>query len=536
MPKSITLLAFLLISQVSIVCCQTTFKNPIITGMNPDPSICRVGDDFYLATSTFEYFPGVPIYHSKDLVHWKLIGHALGNKTNCPLMGAASSGGNYAPAIRYNNGTFYVSCTNYGGAGSEGAFYVTATDPSGPWSDPVWVGNWNVDPSITFANDSMYWVSPDNKGSFMVGTYDSVQKKFIKPLQLVASGLGGSAPEGPHMYKINGYYYLMSAEGGTGYEHREVIQRSRSPYGPFEPSPYNPVISNMNRPDSPFQAIGHGDLVQLPDSCWWLVCLGFRPQGSKFHHLGRETFLAPVKWTEDGWPIAGDEGNMLEEFSAPNLPKCLWEKDPVRDDFNSSTLGLQWNFLRNPYDADWSLTERPGYLRLNGSKVSLKEKDSPAFVGRRQTDFQMMVSTKINFTPTASNEEAGLVVRGNDANHFSLLITEREGKRVALFRKYLQDKVDSEIFCMVPSGDMVLRISATGTEYKFWLETTGEKAILIGTAPTKDISTEKIGGFTGVYIGMYASGNGNENANPADFDWFDYETETGLLTSWLTGR
>ena len=502
---------------------QRTYKNPIITGMNPDPSICRVGDDFYLVTSTFEFYPGLPIYHSKDLVNWKMIGYALDRPGNCPMEGAGSSGGNYAPAISYNNGTFYISCTNYGGKGSQGVFYVTATNPAGPWSDPVWIGNWYVDPSITFANDSMYWVSPGNKGSFMVGTFDPVQKKFIKPLQVVATGQGGSSPEGPHMYKIGEYYYMMSAEGGTGYEHREVIQRSKSPYGPFEPSPYNPVISNMKHPESPFQAIGHADLVQLQDGSWWLVCLGIRPKDGRFQHLGRETFLAPVRWTEDGWPIGGDNGVMLEESPAPNLPEYKWEKEPIRDDFSSPKLGLQWNFLRNPYEADWSLTQKPGSLRLNGSKVSLKEKDSPAFVGRRQPNFNMVASTKLSFTPVSENEEAGLAVRGNDANHFSLVITQREGKRVVLFRKYLQGKVESEEYKEIPKGDVVLKISATELEYKFWAQPKGQKAMLLGTAATKDISNEKIHGFIGAYIGMYASGNGKADTNPADFDWFDYE-------------
>jgi alpha-N-arabinofuranosidase len=317
----------------------------------------------------------------------------------------------------------------------------------------------------------------------------------------------------------------MSAEGGTGYEHREVIQRSKSPYGPFEPSPYNPVVSNMNHPESPFQAIGHADLVQLKDGSWWLVCLGIRPKGGKYHHLGRETFLAPVTWTEDGWPIAGNKGVMMEEFPVPNLPVQLWEKEPVRDDFDNKTLGLQWNFLRNPYENDWSLTEKPGYLRLKGSKFSLKEKDSPAFIGRRQTNFNMVASTKINFTPTASNEEAGLVVRGNDANHFSLLITMHKGKRQVIFRKYLQDKIESEDYKEIPKGEIILRISATELEYKFWVQAKGEEAMLAGTAATKDISTEKISGFIGAYIGMYASGNGSVNTNPADFDWFDYEAE-----------
>lgn len=513
---------------------QTKFRNPIISGMNPDPSICRVGDDFYLVTSTFEYYPGLPVYHSKDLVHWRLIGHALDNTTNCPLEGAHSSGGNYAPAIRYNNGTFYVTCTNYGGKGSQGAFYVTATSPEGPWSDPVWVGNWFVDPSIMFANDSMYWVSPDNNGNFSVGTFDPIEKKFINPLRLIASGLGGSSPEAPHMYKINGYYYLMSAEGGTGYEHREVIQRSKSPNGPFEPSPYNPVVSNMNKPESPFQAIGHADLVQLPDSSWWLVCLGFRPKGGNFHHLGRETFLAPVKWTEDGWPVGGANGNMNEEFPRPNLPEHKWEKEPVRDDFNKQTPGLHWNFLRNPYDRDWSLTENPGYLRLKGSKANLSGKDSPSFLGRRQTDFNMAASVSMDFTPVAPNEEAGLVVRGNDANHFDLAITMFEDKRVVLFRKYLQDKIERIAYHQIPQGEIILRVSATDLEYKFWVQKEGEKAILVGTADTKDISTEKIGGFIGAYIGMYATGNGNMNTHPADFDWFDYEADPKTPYSWMS--
>jgi alpha-N-arabinofuranosidase len=501
---------------------QKTYKNPIITGMNPDPSICRVNDDFYMVTSTFEYFPGIPIYHSKDLVHWKMIGYVLSRASNCPVGGANSSGGNFAPALRYHNGTFYVSCTNYGGKGSQGVFYVTAKNPAGPWSDPIWIGNWNVDPSMMFANDSMYWISPDNKGGFMTGTIDSATGKFITPLRKVAAGLGGSSPEGPHMYKINGYYYLMSAEGGTGYEHREVIQRSKTPWGPFEASPYNPVVSNMKAPKSPIQAIGHADLLQLADSSWWLVCLGIRPNGGKFHHLGRETYLAPVTWSADGWLKGGVDGVVKERFSSPNLPEHIWDKEPVRDNFDSSALRLPWNFLRVPYGKDWSLTEKPGYLRLKGSKISLSEKDSPAFVGRRQTAFNVTASSKISFTPTAANEEAGLTVRGDDLNHFDLLITTKKGARVVMFRKYLKGKIVGLHYRQIANGDIVLRITATENQYKFLVQEDGKPGSLLGSALTKDISPEVISGFTGAYIGMYASGNGRANTNPADFDWFDF--------------
>jgi alpha-N-arabinofuranosidase len=251
--------------------------------------------------------------------------------------------------------------------------------------------------------------------------------------------------------------------------------------------------------------------------------LGIRPKGGKYHHLGRETFLAPVRWTDDGWPIAGDNGFMMETFIAPDLPEHVWEKDPVRDDFIRPELGLQWNFIRNPYDSDWSLTEKPGWLRLNGSKVSLSDTDSPAFVGRRQCDFNMVASTKINFTATAPNEEAGMVLRGNDENHYDFFISLVDGKRVVTLRKFLNNKVEEKKHVEVPPGALILKIRATELEYTFWVQTENKDAQKVGTALTKNISTEKIGGFIGAFIGMYASGNGSANNNPADFDWFDYE-------------
>lgn len=514
---------------------QKAFQNPVVTGMNPDPSICRVGDDYYLVTSTFEYFPGLPIYQSKDLVHWKLIGYALSRPDSNPLMGCESStGGQYAATIRYHDGTFYVTGTNYGGKGTQGVFYVTASDPAGPWSKPHWLGCWYVDPSLLFEDDTVYYLSPDNKGSFLLGILDPETDQFKEPLKKVAAGLGGSSPEGPHLYKVNDFYYIMSAEGGTGYEHREVIQRSKSPWGPYEPSPYNPVASHMDDPDHPFHAIGHADMIETPDG-WWLVCLGIRPKGGRYHHLGRETFLAPVTWSEDGWPKIGADGIVKEEYPVPNLPEHVWEKEPIRDEFDNSLLGLPWNFVRNPHPEDWSLTARPGFLRLKGSAVSFQEKDSPAFVARRQTAFDLSVATRLDFTPTASNEEAGLVVRGNDQNHYDLLVTLHEGKRAVLFRECLQGKVVTAEYKEIPDDDVVLRISATVLQYEFWIQSENKPAERIGAALTKNLSTEVIGGFTGVFIGIYASGNGKENQNPADFDWFDIEEDPHLPYSWLSG-
>ncbi len=516
---------------------QTTFQNPVIRGMNPDPSICRVGDDFYLVTSTFEYFPGLPIYHSRDLVNWELIGHALSRNSNCPLMGCESGyGGNYAPTLRYNNGTFYVACTNYGGQGSQGQFYVTAEDPAGPWSEPVWVGNWYVDPSMTFVNDTLYYLTPNNDDGFLLGIMNPSTGKYTRPLEKIALGTGGAAPEGPHLYKINGFYYLMSAEGGTGYQHMEVIQRSASPWGPYTVSPVNPVLSNKDVPAHPFQAIGHADLVQLPDGSWWTVCLGYRPKGGNYHHLGRETFLAPITWNEDGWPKVGSDGIVQEEFPLPNLPEVQWAADPARDDFDGEKLELAWNFIRNPHNADWTLTGRPGFLRLNGSAISFREKDSPAFIGRRQSAFNMLASVKIDFTPGSPSEEAGLVVRGNDQNHFDLLLTRLGSKKVVMLRKHIQGLVVSLDYKEVEEGELTLRVSSSDLYYSFWVQEEGKTAVLIDSVETKILSTEKIGGFTGTYIGMYASGNGTANSNPADFDWFEYEEDPATPFEWATGQ
>lgn len=434
---------------------EATFQNPIITGMNPDPSICRAGDDYYLVTSTFEYFPGLPIYQSRDLVHWKLIGYALSQAGSNPLMGCDSSGGQYAATIRFHDGTFYVIGTNYGGRGTQGIFYVTAADPAGPWSQPHWLGYWYVDPSLLFEDDVVYFLSPDNNGSFLLGTLDLETDKFNVPLKKIAEGLGGTSPEGPHFYKVNDYYYIMSAEGGTGYDHTEVIQRSKSPWGPYQASPINPVASHKNDPDNPFHAIGHADIIETPDG-WWLVCLGIRPKGGRYHHLGRETFLAPVTWSENGWPKVGTDGIVKEEYPVPNLPQHTWEQETIRDDFDGPSLRLPWNFLRNPHAEDWSLAARPGFLRLNGSKICLQEKDSPAYICRRQTAFNIAVSTKIAFTPTASNEEAGLLIRGNDKNHYDFLITMSEGKRVVMFREYLQDKAVKTEYKEIQDGDIIL--------------------------------------------------------------------------------
>lgn len=501
-----------------------TFCNPIISGFYPDPSICRVGSDYYTVHSSFEYFPGVPIFHSRDLVNWEQIGYCLTRKSQLPLDKAPPSGGIFAPTIRYHKGLFYMITTNTSGGGN---FYVTAEDPEGPWSEPVWIGNGGIDPSLFFDDDGKVYYNRHAGGEDGYAgqrLLNLEEGKLEGELRKLWEGTDGIWPEGPHMYKIKGKYYLMMAEGGTGYGHMITIARSDSPGGPFEPDPDNPILTNRNNPGHPIQAVGHGDLVKTPDG-WWMVCLGIRPQGGKFHHLGRETFLAPVEWNEDGWPIVGGDGVMDKRYPVPELPAHPFEEPPVRDEFDDGELALQWNFLRNPYDRDYSLTERPGYLRLNGSPVTLDDRDSPAFVGRRQTYLHCRASAKLEFQPETENTEAGLTVRAYDGFHYDVGITLHNGKRKCFFRKVVRGKtVEPVRYADIPPGAVVLAVEASPLSYKFSCITTEGNKRIMGEGLTKNLSSEKIDlSFTGAYFGMYATGNGKRCTSPADFDWFEYK-------------
>jgi xylan 1,4-beta-xylosidase len=506
-----------------------TFNNPVIAGFYPDPSICRVGDDYYTVHSSFEYFPGVPVFHSKDLVHWRQIGYCLTRESQLPLKKMRASGGIYAPTIRYHNGTFYTITTNVDGGGN---FYVTAKDPAGPWSEPVWIDRAGIDPSLFFDDDgTAYYIRQEGgrHGHISQRIFNIKTGKLEGPAKKLWGGTGGIWPEGPHMYKINGRYYLMISEGGTSYDHSVTIARSDSPWGPFESCPHNPILTHRKNPKLPIQVIGHADLVNTPDG-WWLVCLGVRPQppGSRFHHIGRETFLAPVVFDNNGWPVVNQNSPIQPVMTAPKLKQHIWPKDPAKDDFDGKSLALQWNYLRNPYPENYSLTDKPGFLRLNGSDVNMSKQDSPAFVGRRQTDFNCVASTLLEFDPKSENEEAGLVVRQDDKHHYEIAIALKEGKRRVLFRKVLKGKTIEPVqYVDIGAGPVILSVKAEPLSYEFSCKSANGDVQVLGTARTRDISVEAIGFeegmcFTGAYFGLYATGNGQKCSVPADFDWFEY--------------
>jgi xylan 1,4-beta-xylosidase len=507
---------------------QSVYQNPILPGFHPDPSICRVGSDYYLVNSSFEYFPGVPIFHSRDLVNWKQIGNCLTRATQLPLKGAPSSQGIYAPTLRYHLGTFYMVTTNVSGGGN---FYVTSTDPAGKWSEPVWLpekGASGIDPSLFFDDDGkVYFTREGNgeRGGIFQCELDLNHKKLLDVPKMIWAGTGGIWPEGPHLYKIGKTYYLMIAEGGTGYDHMETIARSSSPWGPFEACPHNPILTHKNRSGHPIQATGHADLVQAKDMSWWLVFLGIRPQGGKFHHLGRETFLAPVTWDNDGWPVVNEKGIVELSMTAPQLQKNPWKAEPTRDDFNSIQFALCWNFLRNPDEGNWTLSDRAGWLRLKGTLVSLNEEGSPAFVGRRQEHFKCKVSALMEFNPREEGQEAGLVVRANEKFHYDLVVSKVNGKRQILLRTCVKGEAKIKNEKELEDGPVTLCVQAKEDQYEFLFGAQGKPLQSLGTAATKDLSTEIAGGFTGVYFGMYATHTSSGPMPPADFDWFEYLPE-----------
>jgi alpha-N-arabinofuranosidase len=518
-----------------------TYRNPIIPGFHPDPSICRVGDNFYLVTSSFEYFPGVPIFHSKNLIDWRLLGHVLTRTSQLRLHHVRSSGGIYAPTLRYSRGCFYVVTTNVGGGGN---FYVTAKRPEGPWSDPVWLDQDGIDPSLLFDGDIAYYTRNGKGVDFdhpviCQAKVDLKAGKIVGKMRPIWSGTGGIWPEAPHLYKIGSTYYLITAEGGTAYGHYEVVARSSKPFGPFDGYPLNPILSHRSLPKHPIQATGHADLVELADGTWWAVLLGIRPRNGRHHHLGRETFLTPVTWTRDGWPILGTDGRIDLEMRAPQLDAAAPASPTERDDFDTDALSPIWSFLRNPFPRDWSLTAKPGWLRLRGSPVTLDDVDSPALVVRRQQHFALRCRAALDFHPRLANEEAGLTVRADEKFRYDLAIVRADSGREAILRRRVRGESRIVGRCSLAKGELLLDLQATEKAYVFRVGVC-EPLALLGSLPTKALSAETIGAsgamcFTGVCIGAYATGNGRSSSVPADFDWFEYVPGDATDTAYRVG-
>jgi alpha-N-arabinofuranosidase len=518
-----------------LIVLRKTFRNPILPGCYPDPSICRVDDDYYLVTSTFEYFPGLPIFHSRDLVHWHQIGHVLDRPSQLSLDEISASAGLYAPTIRYSNGTFYVINTLVDGKTRSGNFIVTATDPAGPWSEPHWLESQGIDPSLFFDDDGRVWYTgtrPKTKGAYEGHTEIFLQELDLPSMCLVGiehvlwdgAVKGAVWAEAPHIYKVDGRYYLLIAEGGTAHHHAVTVARSDSLTGPYEGNPGNPILTHRHLGlDYPIVGTGHADLVETQNGEWWAVLLAMRPYGGYFYNLGRETFLAPVRW-EAGWPLISPGIGRIEfSYPVPNLPEKTWPPEPARDDFDTLSFAYHWNFLRTPRDEFYSLSERPGYLRLQLRPQQLSELSNPSFIGRRQQHIHFNAQCVMEFTPQNEHECAGLALVQNNNFHFLFVVMMTTGPILRLIKRACGNE---EILAECPIFDeakLNLKVEADEQTYRFYVANNPNKWRAIAEeVDGRILSTPVAGGFVGAYIAMYASSNGQPSKNHADFDWFEY--------------
>ena len=497
-----------------------TYTNPIIPGFYPDPSICRVDSDYYIVNSTFQYFPGLPIWHSRDLVNWEQVGNAIERTDQMDLTQTIGWGGLYAPTIRYNEGKFYVINTNTTHGGN---FFVTANDPAGPWSDPIWLKQEGIDPSFYFEDGKCYFTSnPD--GAIWLCEINPETGEQLTPSKMLWQGTGGRFPEGPHIYKKDGWYYLLISEGGTEHAHMITIARSKDIYGPYEANPANPILTHCNQlgQSNPIQGTGHADLVEAPDGSWWLVCLAFRPQVGMNHLTGRETYLAPVAWNEDGWPVVNGNGTIQTVMNA-NLP-IQGELKPQTDwsvnlDFtNQNKFGLEWLYLRRPDFKDYNFTEKG--LVLRGNEFDLNSIEYPTFVGRRQQHIDFEAVTSLSFDAKETGSQAGITLYMEMHSHYDLYISKTSTGYAINLDYWLGSIYHHQAQLALPSDSATLKITGETGNYNFYYSTDNGKSYThIGTADTRYLSSETAGGFTGIVIGLYCTGKGDPEATFRTFEY-----------------
>lgn len=487
------------------------YTNPVIKGFFPDPSVCCANGKYYLVTSSFQYFPGVPLFESDDLVNWKQIGHVLTRKSQVMLEKINSSGGVFAPTIRYNNGRFYMVTTN---DTTHRNFYVYTDDIYGEWSEPIEVDQGGIDPSLYFEDGRAYFMS---NGSDARGISGVVQCEInietgekLSPSTTIWQGSGGRYLESPHLYKIGKYYYLMAAEGGTEYGHMVTCARAESVWGPFAGNPANPILTNRNKAPFIIQGIGHGDLICDKNGKWHVLTLGFRQihMWQTFHHLGREVFLTPVHFGGDGWFTMGNDGTTDFEYE---LDGDFTQNEKRLYTFENTDFGIDWCFIRHPREENYELNE--GGAILHGSEITLNDTDSPTFIGIRQRDFCFDLSVNA----AADGGECGVTVYMDEGQHYDLALRKNETGYEAFARLNLGGVHHENEAVKITGERAELIIRANNFGYEFYVKS-NETEQLLGYGQSKFLSSEVCGGFTGVLLGLYAVGS-----NRAEFDGLKIE-------------
>jgi xylan 1,4-beta-xylosidase len=525
-------------------------QNPILRGFNPDPSIVRVGDDYYIATSTFEWYPGVQIHHSRDLVHWRLLTRPLRRPGQLDMLGDPDSCGIWAPCLTHADGLFHLVYTDVKRYGRMGGtfrdfhnYLVTSPAVDGDWSDPIALNSSGFDPSLFHDDDgrkylvNMVWdhrPGQNRFGGIVLQEYSAAARKLIGARHVIFKGTAIGFTEAPHLYKRGGFYYLITAEGGTGWGHAVTMARSRAITGPYELHPDTYILTARNRPDAELQRAGHADLVETRDGQTFMVYLCGRPIRNRGRcTLGRETAIQPMIWSDDGWLRTTDgEGMPRVDVPAPALAPHPFPPVPARAEFDSAELPIEFQWLRSPWPEElWSLTARPGYLRLYG-RESVGSHFRQSLVARRQQAHCYTATTAIEFEPDDFQQMAGLICYYNSAKFHYLYISHDEsiGRHLRVLTT-TPDSLQTDWFTPpvpLPAGARIelradvdeerlhfaYRVGGTGAWQ--WLPQLCDASIL-----SDEASPPGMPNFTGAFVGMACHDMSGRRA-PADFDYFEY--------------
>ncbi len=547
MIKKWLLTGFILFGILYAFSRQTVYyNNPILSGFYPDPSICRAGDDYYLVNSSFAYFPGLPVFHSKDLMNWNQIGNAMNRPEQLPLDRAGVSRGLFAPAISFHQGTFYIVCTLIDGMGN---FVITAKDPAGPWSNPVVLPAVNgIDPSLFFEDSGEAWlvynsVAPDNRPLYnghrtiRLIRFDAAELKVKGDEKILVDGGTDITKkpvwiEGPHIYKKDDWYYLICAEGGTGYNHSEVVFKSKTVDGPYTPYENNPVLTQRHLDKArpyPVTNTGHADMVEAKDGNWYAVFLGCRPYEDDYYNIGRETFLLPVTW-KDGWPHILDGNETVpykQKVPFPSFTKKVANPFASNafffDDFNEPALHHRYIFLRTPAEQWYSLQERKGFLCMRLRPETCGGRGNPSFIAFRQPSHQCEAVTRLQFEPAADNEKAGLAIFQNETHYYFLCKSLEAGKPVVqLYRAAADSNMQLMASAFLPEKQnaIQLKIVMENAFLHCYYSTAHRWTLLKDSLDAKMLSTRVAGGFVGSVFALYATSMGKQSRSRVYVDRF----------------
>ncbi|ACG78872.1 xylan 1,4-beta-xylosidase [Phenylobacterium zucineum HLK1] len=532
-------------------------RNPVLRGFNPDPSIVRVGEDYYLATSTFEWFPGVQIHHSRDLVNWRLAARPLNRPGQLDMRGDPDGCGVWAPCLSHADGLFHLIYTDvkrYGRTtvgGASGAslrdfhnYLVTSPTIDGGWSDPVHLNSSGFDPSLFHDDDrrkyllNMLWDHRPGRNRFagiVCQEYSPAERRLVGERRVIFEGTPLGLTEAPHLYRRDGWYHLLVAEGGTGWGHAVVMARSRQLWGPYELHPDGPVLTARDRPHAPLQRAGHADLVETPDCRTFAVYLCGRPLPNRGRCvLGRETAIQEMTWGDDGWLRTQDSRGDPELEIEPPLPLQPWPASPVRRDFDDPHLPEEFQWLRTPHPEEiFSLTERPGSLRLYG-RESLGSLFRQALVARRQQAFCYSAATRMMFDPEHFQQAAGLVCYYNGSKSHYLMVTRDEALgRCVQAMSALPDSPQADAFTRpvaIPDGPVELRVEVDYERLRFAWRAAGEGGegawtwlpeVFDASILSDEATQPGAPNFTGAFVGVCCQDTSGAG-RPADFDWFEY--------------